>query len=65
MTVLSLDPEANFLPSGLKATERTQPVCPFNIFSGFPVAKSQRITVLSADPEANFLPSGLKATEKT
>ena len=54
--------EARRLPSGLKATLMTGPVCPWRVRASWPVAASQTLTVLSAPAEARRLPSGLKAT---
>ena len=53
-------------PSGLKATERTEFVCPCRGEPmGLPVAASQSRRVLSDEPETMRRPSGLKATEMT
>jgi hypothetical protein len=65
-TVLSDEPDAIRLPSGEKATDKTQPVCPVNGWpSGAPVSESQMRTVLSDEPDAIRLPSGEKATDET
>jgi hypothetical protein len=65
LTALSLLPDARVRPSGLKATELIQRVCPVRIRSSQPVATSQSWTVPSAPPDARVRPSGLKATEVT
>jgi len=62
---LSLLPEANVLPSGLKATDHTSAVWPWRVACSLPVATSHSLIVLSALPEASVLRSGLNATEKT
>src|SRR5262249_44479465 len=61
-TILQL---ARRLPSGLKATLETLPVCPLQVRSSWPVWASQTFTVLSSDVPARRLPSGLKATLQT
>src|SRR5207248_2599912 len=63
-TVPSLDALARRLPSGLKATQATGPVCPVRTISCFPSAVSHNVTALSSDALARRLPSGLKATPK-
>src|SRR5262245_26298035 len=65
LTVWSWLPEASVLPSGLYATERTQPVCPLRVACSSPVAASHSLTVWSSLPEASVLPSGLYATDRT
>src|SRR5437016_755965 len=61
-TLTSLpEPLARRLPSGLKATGQTLPVCPLRICSSSPVCPSHTLTVLSS-AAARRLPSGLKAT---
>src|SRR5690349_16137802 len=64
---LTIDPpaEANILPSGLNATERTMPVCPLRVARSLPVVTSHSLTVLSWLAEARILPSGLNATDIT
>ena len=52
------------LPSGEKATELTQNVCPESVVED-PVATSHSLTVLSPDPDATVPPSREKATELT
>ena len=63
--VLSFDPEASWLPLGLKHTEYTVLLCPVRVRSHAPVDKDHILMVLSADPEASWLPLGLKHTEYT
>src|ERR1700758_1594071 len=63
--VLSSDPDSTRAPSGLKATEVTEPSCPLKARISFPVAASHRRAVLSPDPVSTRAPSGLKATEVT
>ena len=66
--VLSLLSLTSVLPSGLKATLLTFPVCPLSVCLCAPVTASHsRIVLLSppatsAFPLASVLPSGLKAT---
>ena len=64
-TVLSPDPEQIFVPTTLKATDVTQPVCPCKVVDNIPVIASHTFTVLSPDPEQIFVPSALKATDVT
>src|SRR5262245_59470333 len=52
--------EARVLPSGLKATEVTQSVCPLSVARSWPLAASHNLIVWSSLPEATVLPSGLK-----
>jgi hypothetical protein len=64
--VLSVLPEARILPSGLNATEVTEPAAPVRGWPmGLPVAASHSLIVPSALPEARSFPSGLNATELT
>ena len=64
--VLSSEPETIRRPSGLKATENTEFVCPWRGGPmGLPVAASQMRRVSSMEPETMRRPSGLKATETT
>ena len=63
--VSSVDPEANNLPSGENATEKTHPVCFVKICICLPVSTFHRRIVRSLDPEARSLPSGENATELT
>ena len=58
---LSIPPEAIVLPSGEKATKRTQPEWPSHVCSGDSVFKSHNLTVVSPEAEASLEPSGLKA----
>src|SRR5262249_41437734 len=51
------------LPSRLKATDRTQPVCPLRATRSWPVWASHSLIACSTLPEARVLPSGLYATE--
>src|SRR5207253_1138009 len=61
-TVLSSEPLARRVPSGLKATLLTPAVCPLSMRVSWPVAASHIFTVPSPEPLARRLPSGLKAT---
>ena len=64
--VLSSEPETRRRPSGLKATEFTQPLWPFRGEPiGLPLKPSHRRRVLSMETETRRCPSGLKATEFT
>ena len=65
LTVPSLDADARVLPSGEKATELTQDVCPKSVPVLDPVATSHSLTVPSRDADATVLLSGEKATERT
>jgi hypothetical protein len=62
---LSWLPEAKNLPSGVKATELTECLCPFKVAITFCHSKLHSLTVLSSLPEAKYLPSGEKAKEHT
>ena len=53
------------VPSGEKATEKTERVWPLNIFTIAPVEASHTRTDLSFEPETMRVPSGEKATEET
>jgi len=64
-TVLTSDPEAIFVPSGLKLTDVTLSLWPSIVDNRDPVVASHTRTVLSYDPEAIFVPSGLKLTDVT
>jgi hypothetical protein len=57
----SSEPEARSFPSGLNATEVTQPVWPSRVRTSCPVATSHSLIVLSSEPEARSRPSGLNA----
>jgi len=59
-----MPPLARVFPSGEKATKRTQPLCPSQVWAGLSVIKSHKRTVVSPDAEASFDPSGLKAHYK-
>ena len=48
------------MPSGEKATEPTQSVCPFSVSVSLPVVASHTFTVLSLLPVTTRLPSGEK-----
>jgi 4'-phosphopantetheinyl transferase EntD len=50
------------LPSGAKATNKTQPLWPSHVISGLSVDKSHNLTVVSPDADASLLPSGENAT---
>src|SRR5262249_1555910 len=54
--------DARYLPSGLKATLPTPPLCPPSVNLTLPVAGSHTLTVRSQAPLASHFPSGLKAT---
>src|SRR5436190_1927174 len=64
-TASSSDALARRLPSGLKATLWTFPVCPLKVKTTFSLAKSHTFTVPSHDALARRLPSGLKAAPAT
>ena len=53
------------MPSGLKATDETEPVWPLRVRTSSPLRTSHSFTVRSSLPEASRVPSGLKATEET
>ena len=55
-SVLSFDPLAIRVPSGLKATLVTTPMCPRNVNVSWPVDASQILTVLSWDAARDPLP---------
>jgi hypothetical protein len=61
--VSSKEPVRTCRPSGLKATELTEPVCPSNRRSCRPVWASHSRAVPSQEPVRTCRPSGLKATE--
>ena len=61
--VLSSDPDASSLSSGLETTEQTSALCPSRVFRHVFLSASHSLMVLSVDPEAISLPFGLKATE--
>ncbi len=61
--VLSDDPVSTRMPSGLKATELTEPSCPLKARISLPVAASHRRAVSSNDPVSTRMPSEPKATE--
>ena len=65
LTVSLSTPPARILPSGLKATEITQPYPPPGIAVHLPVATSQSLVVESKLPVASVLPSGWNATDTT
>jgi hypothetical protein len=65
LIVPSPEPEARSRPSGLNATDLTQPVWPSRVRTSLPVATSHSLIVLSSEPEARSFPSGLNATELT
>jgi hypothetical protein len=50
---------ASVFPSGEKATQFTEPICPERVASSLPVAASQSLAVLSTLPEAMDLRCGL------
>ena len=64
-TVPSASPVARVLPSGLNATQSTEPVLLRERPIGWRVGTSHNCTVSSAAPLARVLPSGLNATEST
>ena len=53
------------LPSGEKATDLTEPVCPVSVRRQRPLCTCHTLSVLSEEPERMYLPSGEKATEFT
>ena len=53
------------VPSGLYATDSTQPPCPSPVHTASPLAASQTRTVLSSLPDTMRVPSGLYATDVT
>jgi hypothetical protein len=57
-------PDAIRVPSGLKLTLLTVPLCPLRLRLRVPFL-FQRMIVLSALPEAIIFPSGLKLTLQT
>jgi hypothetical protein len=61
--VLSVLPEAKYLPSGENATELTYQLWPRSLVTSFCDSTLQSLTVLSSLPEAKYLPSGENATE--
>src|SRR5215469_12666475 len=63
--VPSSPPLASVFPSGLKATDHTQLLCPCRVSRQWPVLVSQRRIVASWLPLAIRLPSGLKAMHRT
>ena len=64
--VLSPYPDTIHVPSGEKATEPTQSVCPSNgVLTVSPVAAFQMQIVLSSEPDTICVPLGEKATEQT
>jgi hypothetical protein len=65
LIVLSPLAEASVWLSGLNATAKTWPSCPFRVAVFLPLATSQSLAVFSMPPEASSLPSGLNDTEET
>src|SRR5262245_18727230 len=61
-TVLSAEPEAIAVPSGLKATDFTAAVWPFSTSNSSPAFASQTRTVLSSLAVTTHAPSGWNAT---
>lgn len=55
LTWLFLHAEANFLPSGDHATQRTQFLCASQLNNGVSVVRSQSLTVVSPEPLASCL----------
>src|ERR1700722_17077447 len=53
------------MPSGEKATARTESLWPSSFFLWAPVAVSQSRTVPSSEADASVVPSGEKATART
>jgi hypothetical protein len=64
LTVLSLLPEAKYLPSGENTTEQTSELWPRSVVTSFYDSTLQSFTVLSELPEAKYLPSGENATDQ-
>src|ERR1700740_413502 len=60
-TVPSLLPDASRVPSGLKATDHTIPVCPLRMAFFWPVFTSHTLIFGSSHPAASRVPSGLNA----
>ena len=56
-------PEANILPSTLKATLKIASWCPFNVPFSFPVFTSQSLMFMSELPVTSVFPSGLKTMQ--
>ena len=56
-------PLASCLPSGLHATEYTEPVCPVNVHRHSPVVGFQILMVPSLLPVASLVPSLFQLTE--
>ncbi|KAL2818347.1 hypothetical protein BJX63DRAFT_384049, partial [Aspergillus granulosus] len=61
--VLSSEPEASCLPSGVKVTDITEREWPSRVCCSSPVVGSQSLMVLSSEPEASCLLSGEKVTD--
>jgi len=62
-TVPSVEPEMMKAPSGEKAMQSNQLVCPFMTMIAFPDLASHVRIVMSSEPEAMRVPSGEKATD--
>src|SRR5262249_46847600 len=58
----SLPPVASVLPSGLKASESTRPVCESSVLVRRPVSGFHSLTLRSLPAVASVLPEGLNAT---
>ena len=63
--VLSREPVRMRVPSGEKATARTEPVCPTNVATTSPPAASHSRAVLSSEPVRMRTPSRENATALT
>lgn len=63
--VRSSEAETSCLPSGEKATDRTESVWPSSVRIQQPEAGSQILTVRSSEAEASGRTSGEKATDLT
>src|SRR3954451_5227076 len=62
----SVHPEARVLLSGVKASEKTPPLCPVRTSRSAPVREmSQRLTVRSPLPDASIRPPSRNATVDT
>ena len=60
-----LDPLARIVPLLLKATDKTQPSCPYKVAISFYDSTFHSFIVLSLDPLARIVPLLLKATDLT
>ena len=63
LMVLSRLPDARYFPSGEKATDQTELLCPRKVVINLHLPTLHSLIVLSALPDAIYFPSGEKATE--